>query len=111
MINTRLVPRIIARLGHRLTLERRQFSRAWKSVHLHERFVGLLIFGVGVAVFSMMFAFWRSGFDSAIKPPLPSSMSPSMAFAFNPVVCMFPFITFGALALMVIGIRRVISPE
>jgi hypothetical protein len=93
-----------------MALERRLFARAWKSLHLHERFVGLLLFGVGFAVLWMMYAFWSSGFASAVNPPLPSGMKPNMAFAFNPIVCMFPFISIGAIGLMVLGIRRALWP-
>ncbi|MBI4492275.1 MAG: hypothetical protein HY690_05730 [Chloroflexi bacterium] len=81
------------------------------SLHLQERFAGLLLIGIGLAVLVILFAFWRGGFETPVKVPLPAPMRPSMAFAFNPVVCAMPLISVGAVGLIVVGVRRLVSPE
>lgn len=79
-------------------------------MHLRARFFGLLLIGAGVAAMFLLYAFWRSGFETPIKPPVPPPMSPSMGFAFNPLVCAMPFVAIGAVALMVEGFRRLVNP-
>lgn len=97
--------RVLARLKQRTLRRLRKLL-----LNLQARLFGLLLFGLGFAIVWVMFAFWRSGFQTPVKAPLPAGMDPRMAFAFNPVVCAMPFLTVGGLALMAEGIRRAIDP-
>ncbi len=78
---------------------------------MRKRLFGLVLIGLGFLVMYLLFAFWRSGFDTPVKMPLPSPMQPSMAFAFNPLVCAMPLISVGAVGLMLEGLRRMLNPS
>lgn len=95
----------------RLTGRVRGPTHRGRGFHLRARLVGLLLFAVGVAVIVIQYAFWRSGFDSPVRPPVPEPIPASWSFAFNPLVCAMPIIALGAFGLMVEGLRRVIDPS
>ena len=80
-------------------------------MYLRERLVGLLLVAFGLAVLFLLYAFWRSGFQTPVQPPLPATMDRRLAFAFNPVVCAMPFMALAAFGFIFEGIRRLIHPE
>ena len=73
-----------------------------------ERLSGLLLIGLSVLGFGLVYLVWRVG---PLVPPTPPGLPPGLMPMLSPISCLVPAGAIGSSILLLLGLRKLLFPE
>ena len=80
-------------------------------MQLGERLIGLALVLAGLGVIALLRLLSQLGSSLLLQPAPPPGLPPGSAALLNPFACLIPILALGALGLIVLGLKRVVSPD